>query len=450
MMVEVPDALSEREMEVLRLVATGATNQEIARALVISPNTVKVHLRNIFEKLGVQSRTEATMEAVCRGWVPVAGSTTAPVEVMPDGAAELEVVSKPARQPVEPWKRIYMVAAGILVLAALVVPAWSGGRSGVPQPTAFTDVGQPELPPALRPEVARWTGLASLPQARSRLAVVADDAHIYAIGGETAAGVTGEVEFYDPASNGWLSGPAKPTPVSNVAAALLDGRVYVPGGTTAAGGVTNVLEVYDPAAQIWEARSPLPVPLAGYAVASLGGKIVLFGGWDGAAYRRDTYVYDPTSDRWSQATPMPTARAFAAAGALGDVIYVVGGRNDEGELSTMEAYDPAGESAPEGPWTAKPPMSVARGGLGLAPIGSRLYAVGGGWTAPLAFNEQYDSRTGAWSRFETPVAGQWRNLGLVSLNQKLYAVGGWAGSYLSLNQSYQALLRQLLPLGSKG
>jgi DNA-binding CsgD family transcriptional regulator len=449
-MVEALETLSEREMEVLRLVATGATNQEIARALVISPNTVKVHLRNIFEKLGAQSRTEATMEAVRRGWVTVAGATAAPAGATSVSAAETEVVSKPARQPAESWQRIYMIAVGILVLAALAVPTWWQKRSRVSQLMVTTDVGQPELPPVLRSDVPRWASLAALPLARSRLAVVVDDSHIYAIGGETAAGVTGEVEFYDPASNGWLGGPAKPTPVSNVAAVLLDGRVYVPGGTTATGGVTNVLEVYDPAGRAWEARSPLPVPVAGYALAALQGRIFLFGGWDGASYRSETYVYDPPSDRWSQVTPMPTARAFSAASVLGEVIYVVGGRNDQGELNTVEAYDPTGEGAATGPWTARPPMDAARGGLGLASIGSRLYAVGGGWTTPLAFSEQYDSRTGAWSRFETPVAGQWRNLGLVSLNQKLYAIGGWAGSYLSLNQSYQALLRQLLPFGSKG
>jgi len=61
--------ISEREREILRLVATGATNQQIAYQLNISINTVKVHLRNIFGKIGVASRTEATVFAVRSGLV---------------------------------------------------------------------------------------------------------------------------------------------------------------------------------------------------------------------------------------------------------------------------------------------------------------------------------------------------------------------------------------------
>ncbi len=81
-------------------------------------------------------------------------------------------------------------------------------------------------------------------------------------------------------------------------------------------------------------------------------------------------------------------------------------------------------------------------------IGSRLYVVGGGWETSVAFNEQYDVRVDAWSRIGTPVVGQWRNVGLATLENMVYAVGGWSGGYLSTNEAYQALIRQLLPLGS--
>jgi DNA-binding NarL/FixJ family response regulator len=57
------DTLSEREREVLRLTATGMANKQIARALGISERTVKVHLGNVFRRIGVNDRTSAAMWA---------------------------------------------------------------------------------------------------------------------------------------------------------------------------------------------------------------------------------------------------------------------------------------------------------------------------------------------------------------------------------------------------
>jgi DNA-binding CsgD family transcriptional regulator len=68
-LVEDRPALTPREAEVLRLIAEGADNVAIGKALSISPHTVKQYVTNIFEKLGVQSRVQAAVYAVRRGLV---------------------------------------------------------------------------------------------------------------------------------------------------------------------------------------------------------------------------------------------------------------------------------------------------------------------------------------------------------------------------------------------
>jgi DNA-binding NarL/FixJ family response regulator len=72
--LEAGEELTPREIEVLEQVITGATNKEIAEALCITENTVKIHLRNILEKLQVQNRVQAAVYAVRKGLVDEAVS----------------------------------------------------------------------------------------------------------------------------------------------------------------------------------------------------------------------------------------------------------------------------------------------------------------------------------------------------------------------------------------
>ena len=59
-----PDGLTAREVEVLRLVAQGLSNAEIAEQLIISVLTVKAHMRSLYNKLGINSRSASTRYAI--------------------------------------------------------------------------------------------------------------------------------------------------------------------------------------------------------------------------------------------------------------------------------------------------------------------------------------------------------------------------------------------------
>jgi DNA-binding NarL/FixJ family response regulator len=60
-------ALTRREVEVLRLLAAGSTNRQIAERLVLSVHTVERHVNNVYRKIGVRNRSEATVFALRRG-----------------------------------------------------------------------------------------------------------------------------------------------------------------------------------------------------------------------------------------------------------------------------------------------------------------------------------------------------------------------------------------------
>ena len=426
--------LSDREMEIVRLLATGATNREIARELIISINTVKVHLRNIYAKLEVASRTEATMVAVRQGWVEVPRSTA---QVEGGGTATLPRLERWPRVPVT--KRLALVAATLLAVVALLLPQVfpSGANSQETDPIAGVF---PTVP--IQSSVPRWQTRAQMPTPRTNLAVVVHEDLIYAMGGVSNDGVTGKLEVYDPGVDAWTTRSPKPTPAGFVSAVVVDDRIYVPGGIgpEPERAFLDVLEVYDPGQDTWESRAPIPERLVAYGLAAFDGLIYLFGGWDGQEYMASVYRYDPAADRWESMQPMERARGFLGAAALGDQIYVVGGYDGDTEFNTCDAYDPGTDT-----WSPRSTMALPRGDLAVVAARQYIFAIGGGMTGYLAFNERYDPRTDLWSRIETPVTEEWRGLGVAFVNPLVYAIGGWNGANLSVNEAYEALYQIILP-----
>ena len=61
--------LTPRETEVMRCVATGLSNQQIAEKLIVSEGTIKIHVHNIYRKIGINNRVDLTLYAQKRGLV---------------------------------------------------------------------------------------------------------------------------------------------------------------------------------------------------------------------------------------------------------------------------------------------------------------------------------------------------------------------------------------------
>ncbi len=451
-MAEYGEPLTEREIELLQLVATGITNRQIAYQLSISVNTVKVHLRNIYAKLGAESRTEAAMMAIRAGWITVTEAkeaTTESVEAAPGepvGETVAELTEEPVEEPVEPppplpWPyRLALVGVALLVVLVTLASGLPGraslSNSGANEGLPLNGVRDPSITEnILIDRDSPWRELAQMPTRRAHFAIASVGGRIFTIAGQVATGVTAKMEIYDPKDDIWSRGLDKSLPVMYVAAAVVDGDIYVPGGCDANGTPTDIVEVYRTTEQTWQTVSPLPEARCAGAVTAIGEHIYVFGGWDGRRYVSTVYAYDSLSDTWEERMPMAVNRGFAAATQLEGVAFVVGGYDGEHELKTCSQYLPDQDA-----WISCAPLSIGRGGLGLVSMGGSLFAIGGGgWSSYLGFNERYQPTTDVWETIETPLVAEWRGPGVVAGGTSIYAIGGWSGNLLSINQVYEPL-----------
>lgn len=458
-----PAELSEREREILILVANGASNKEVAQQLFISPNTVKVHLRNIFGKIGVSSRTEAALYAVRAGFVQLAADIPPSVEAasangnVPSAAAPAIVVPVAPAAPPLPlaahprarrWPR--WLAAAVLVVVAAITAVVVVPRMGlVPTPVSPTSV--PTAITLVTPP--RWQARAAMLTARTHLATVAHAGLMYAIGGEAAGAITGTTERYDPASDAWTTLAPKPQPSSDIGAAVIGGLIYVPGGRLASGAVTDVVEVYDTLSNAWDTRAPLPVAMSGYAVASFEGRLYVFGGWNGASYVASVYAYDPAADAWSERTRMPTARGFGAAVVSGGKIFVVGGADAQGLTRAIEAYVPARDSESANPWETLPDGPDDLSIMAATSIADNLYVAGRHAETRNFAAWEYRPEADTWQPLDlTSAPGDEPNwLSVVAVNTHLYVLSSSPSNTTALQFSaYQALYTNLIPVITSG
>jgi DNA-binding CsgD family transcriptional regulator/N-acetylneuraminic acid mutarotase len=431
----VDNELSEREIEILKLVATGASNKEIAQILTISPNTVKVHLRNVFSKIGVVSRTEATLYAIKIGLIQPEG-VTAEAPATPE--SNPEIPAQTVASPLSSQFRWIGMGVIIIVLTAIILQFTVFNRSSTGEPAAG--------------ELNRWESAAALPQALAAAAVEQYEGNIYLISGQATDTLSAQVFQYSINSDGWNQLADKPTPVKSASAGLLGEEIFVPGGETQDGQPTAVLEIFDIRADAWRSGAQLPEPLSRYALAAFEGNLYLFGGWNGKSVSQKVYAYDPAEDTWRVQTSLPVPVENSAAAAVSGKIYLIGGDDGQQAADSVWAYYPNRGDNDESAWVEKPALPAARSGLKAAVLNNSIYISGGEQNensqseSILRFNE-IDNQ---WEELSASIQLPQTGISVVAADTKIHFLGGISdGQPVTLHESYQAVYTVRLPAVSK-
>lgn len=454
-MAELNETLSERELDVLALVVKGASNKEIAQTLFISPNTVKVHLRNIYTKLGVSTRTEATVTAVEKKLITLSGDIS-PAEaeseaenkdledlngeqgqevdnsLLTSETESLSVAGSRADVDVAQEADSTTLSSGrwlwpVIALLAITVALVSIFAQRLPGLTGLTDEITAAETPIPEEDVqiqdTRWFVSLAVDQPVWGGVLVNSGVNLYQIGGlGVDSEVTDRAIVYDSSRREWLTIASKPTAVSDAGGVNLGGIVYLVGGKDAAGNPVNVVEAYSPSDNLWGPVADLPQPRYGGLVVEDGVFLYYLGGHNGDEVVDDAFVYDPATNGWRALPQLPEPQAYAAGGFMENSLFVVGGENEDGILDICQRFDLQLES-----WSECPPLSQPRTRAGAAVVLNKLYLLGGETEA--YFGELLDPRTGVWQIINVPMltadgASNWTSPGVTNIEAKIYLIGG--------------------------
>ncbi len=229
------------------------------------------------------------------------------------------------------------------------------------------------------PATDRWDKLRDLPDYRHHMPLVVLNDTLIAIGGYAPPTFTPvrSVLAYDETHDMWIGRALLPEPRGASAAAVVDGKIVLVGGTGRDGKHVDSIAIYDPVTDTWRHGAPIPTPRDHLTAQTVNGIVYAIGGRRGENFDL-VEAYDLKTDRWTKRASMPSARGGLGSVALAGSIYTYGGerashQGDAGVFDNQERYDPATDR-----WTTLPSLPTPRHGLGVTALDGRIYVIGGG------------------------------------------------------------------------
>ena len=293
--------LSERELQILLLVAQGLSNRQIAGQLDISDNTVKVHVRNIFVKINVASRTEASLYAVRHGLLIVENQPVAPAPII-EPPPPLVVPADTMRPVLVPrWG--WLLAAGIVVLI---------GGGGLVWWTTQTPVT-----PVIRQQSSaptRWARLPALPNPQPDQQLVVYAGQLYAFTGNHGS----QWLQFDGVTRTWIVLADLPFVVPTGAKAWADGAgLWVVGSDDGRG-------VWRWDGKSWQVQPMLPAGVTVAGVVRVDGALLVLGQFTTTAENVSAWTLAPQAQSWQSGVDFAHALVNVELVVLEGVVYLFG------------------------------------------------------------------------------------------------------------------------------